>query len=135
MKSIPLNVINDVLIGLKDGLSYRQIQQLYGTSKSTVTRLSERLCQAGLTAQEVLSLDEIERQTLFHPPREKTLIEPDWAKVHQKLQQKKGYPTIDVRRLRATRSGTWRQLHLLIILPPVQRLETNEWHQFIVWQC
>ena len=88
MKSIPLNVINDVLIGLKDGLSYRQIQQLYGTSKSTVARLSERLCQAGLTAQEALSLDEIERQTLFHPPREKTLIEQDWAKVHQKLQQR-----------------------------------------------
>lgn len=33
MKSIPLNVINDVLIGLKDELSYRQIQQLYGASR------------------------------------------------------------------------------------------------------
>ncbi len=33
MKSIPLNVINDVLIGLKDELNYRQIQQLYGASR------------------------------------------------------------------------------------------------------
>ena len=25
MKSIPLNILNDILIGLKDGLSYREI--------------------------------------------------------------------------------------------------------------
>ena len=56
MKSIPLNILSDILIGLKDGLSYRKIQKQYGTSKSTVARISERLSQAGLSAQEAISL-------------------------------------------------------------------------------
>lgn len=89
MKSIPLNILSDILIGLKDGLSYREIQKQYGASKSTVARISERLSQAGLSAQEAISLDEVELQALFYPPREKTLIEPDWQKIHNKLQQRK----------------------------------------------
>ena len=89
MKSIPLNILSDILIGLKDGLSYREIQKQYGASKSTVARISERLSQAGLSAQEAISLDEVELQALFYPPREKTLIEPDWQKNHNKLQQRK----------------------------------------------
>lgn len=74
MKSIPLNILSDILIGLKDGLSYREIQKQYGASKSTVARISERLSQARLSAQEAISLDEVELQALFYPPREKTLI-------------------------------------------------------------
>ena len=89
MKSIPLNILSNILIGLKDGLSYREIQKQYGASKSTVARISERLSQAGLSAQEAISLDEVELQALFYPPREKTLIEPDWQKIHNKLQQRK----------------------------------------------
>ena len=89
MKSIPLNILSDILIGLKDGLSYREIQKQYGASKSTVARISERLSQAGLSAQEAISLDEVELQALFYPPRENTLIEPDWQKIHNKLQQRK----------------------------------------------
>ena len=89
MKSIPLNILSNILIGLKDGLSYREIQKQYGASKSTVARISERLSQAGLSAQEAISLDETELQALFYPPREKTLIEPDWQKIHNKLQQRK----------------------------------------------
>lgn len=42
MKPVPIHIITDILNGLQQGLSYRKIQNLYGSSKSTIARISER---------------------------------------------------------------------------------------------
>lgn len=73
MKSITVDILLAVLAGLKGGLSFRQIQKQCGASKSTVGRISERLAQVGLSAQDALELDDDSRQALFYPPKARVL--------------------------------------------------------------
>ena len=89
MKSIPTDTLVGILTGLSDGLSFRRIQKQYGSSKTTVGRIAERLAQAGMSAKDALALDVNSRQALFYPPKHSTLIEPDWERVHGKVTQQK----------------------------------------------
>lgn len=88
MKSITVDILLAVLAGLKGGLSFRQIQKQCGASKSTVGRISERLAQVGLSAQDALELDDDSRQALFYPPKARAIVEPDWDRVHSRCKQK-----------------------------------------------
>ena len=88
MKPIPINIISGILAGLQQGLSYRKIQNLYGSSKSTIARISERLSQNGLSIQDALSMSDEELKAFFYVPQTSSQIEPDWSRVHKKLQQK-----------------------------------------------
>ena len=88
MKPIPINIITGILAGLQQGLSYRKIQNLYGSSKSTIARISERLSQNGLSIQDALSMSDEELKAFFYVPQTSSQIEPDWSRVHKKLQQK-----------------------------------------------
>ena len=88
MKPVPINVITGILNGLQQGLSYRKIQSLYGSSKSTIARISERLSQNGLSVQDALDMSDEELKAFFYVSQSSSQIEPDWSRVHRKLQQK-----------------------------------------------
>ena len=88
MKPVPIHIITDILNGLQQGLSYRKIQNLYGSSKSTIARISERLSQNGLSTQDALKMSDEELKAFFYVPQSSSQIEPDWSRIHKKLQQK-----------------------------------------------
>ena len=88
MKPVPIDIITGILNGLQQGHSYRKIQNLYGSSKSTIARIAERLSQNGLSAQDALNMSAEELKAFFYVTQTPSQIEPDWSRVHQKLQQK-----------------------------------------------
>ena len=67
MKPVPIDIVIGILNGLQQGYSYRKIQNLYGSSKSTIARIAERLSQNGLSAQDAqnMSSEELKAHTIL----------------------------------------------------------------------
>ena len=88
MKKLSTIQLRQVLEAAAQNLSYRQIAQRTGVSKSSIGRTLDFVNRSGCLVSDFLKFDDNQLFNAFYPPERQRRLEPDWEQIHKQSKRK-----------------------------------------------